>query len=157
MCSWFTSFGLALNSDKFEAILFATRQRCSSTADVSCVNVLTTSVALQYHIKLLGVTMDSNLPLNQHVTSVTKSATTTLVPSTKSDRTSRLTWQRATVLLVRSRLDYRAMPTLLLLAPKRLTSTDRNGFKTHVSRVVILPKRNDHVSQTLQELHCSYD
>ena len=151
LCSWFTSNGLALNPDKSEAILFGTRQRCSSMADVSSVNVSKTSVALQDHIKLLGVTLDSNLTFNQHVTSVTKSCYYH-IRSFRHIRPNLTTDMAKTVAvsLVGSRLDY-ANSVLVGTSTSNINRLQR--VQNTIARVVTLQKKHDHVSQTLRDLH----
>ena len=68
--SWFSHNGLALNPDKSDAILHGTSQRISSLGDITCVEVAGTLVTLSNTVKLLGVTLDSNLTFSKHVSSV---------------------------------------------------------------------------------------
>jgi len=72
--SWFSHNGLALNSSKSEAIIFGTRQRFNSFPRPSVIDILSSSVPISDYITTLGVTLDSNLTLNKHVSSVCKSA-----------------------------------------------------------------------------------
>ena len=71
---WFCLNGLALNPDKSEAIWFSTRQRSLSLPPVSSVNIAGSTIPISSSIKTLGVTLDSYLSLNQHVSSVCKSS-----------------------------------------------------------------------------------
>ena len=72
--SWFCHNGLALNPSKSEAILLGTRQRLSSFPIPIGIQTANSSVPISDHITTLGVTLDSNLTLNGHVSSVCKSS-----------------------------------------------------------------------------------
>jgi len=72
--SWFCHSGLALNYSKSEAIIFGTRQRLNSFPRPSVIHILSSSVPISDYITTLGVTLDSNLTLNKHISSVCKSA-----------------------------------------------------------------------------------
>ena len=71
---WFCVNGLALNPDKSEAIWFSTRQRSASSTPVSSVNIAGSIITTSSTVKTLGVTFDNHLSLDQHVSSVCKSA-----------------------------------------------------------------------------------
>ena len=71
---WFCVNGLALNPDKSEAIWFFTRQRSASSTPVSSVNIAGSIITTSSTVKTLGVTLDNHLSLDQHVSSVCKSA-----------------------------------------------------------------------------------
>lgn len=120
-------------------------------AVVSSANVSTTSVALQDHIKLLGVTLDSNLTFNQHVTSVTKSCYYH-IRSFRHIRPNLTTDMAKTVAvsLVGSRLDY-ANSVLVGTLTSNINRLQR--VQNTIARVVTLQKKHDHVSQTLRDLH----
>ena len=68
--SWFSHNGLALNLEKSNAILLGTSQYNSSLGDITCVDVAGTLVTLSNTVKLLCVTLDSNLTFSKHVSSV---------------------------------------------------------------------------------------
>ena len=59
--TWFCHNGLALNTDKSDAIIFGTAQRTHSLPNISTVNVAGAIVPISDHVKLLGVTLDSRL------------------------------------------------------------------------------------------------
>jgi len=65
---------MALNPDKSDTILLGTRQRSICYASLSSVDVASCSVWLSDHIKILGVTLDSHLSLDKHISSIYKSA-----------------------------------------------------------------------------------
>ena len=68
--SWFFHNGLALNSDKTEAICIGTNQRRQSLSNLRSIQVANASVTLSDHIKLLGVTLDSRLSFDKHISNV---------------------------------------------------------------------------------------
>ena len=70
---WFCANGMALNPDKSEAILLGTSQRAHSYSSLATVNVAGSQIPLADHIKILGVTLDKNLSMNNHVSTVCKS------------------------------------------------------------------------------------
>ena len=71
---WFCANGMALlNPDKSEAILLGTRQQAHGYSSLATVNVASSQIPLGDHIKILGVTFDKNLSVNNHVTAVCKS------------------------------------------------------------------------------------
>jgi len=70
---WFCANGMDLNPDKSEAILLGTRQRAHSYSSLATVNVTGSQIPLADHIKILGVTLDKNLSMNNHVNAICKS------------------------------------------------------------------------------------
>ena len=72
--SWFSLNGLALNPDKSDAILFGTSQRSHSYTSLISFDVAGSTVPLSDHVKILGVTLDSHLKMDHHVSNVCKSA-----------------------------------------------------------------------------------
>jgi len=66
--------GLALNPSKSEAIIFGTRQRLNSFPRPSGIHIVGSPVSISDHITTSGVTLDSNMTLNIHVSSVCKTA-----------------------------------------------------------------------------------
>ena len=71
--SWFSYNGLTLNPEKSDTILREISKRNSSLSHVNSVNIAGTQITLSYHLKVLGVTLDSNLYLNKHVSSICRS------------------------------------------------------------------------------------
>jgi len=70
---WFCANDMALHPDKSEAILLGTRQRAHSYSSLATVNVAVSQIPLAYRIKILGVTLDKNLSMRNHVNAVCKS------------------------------------------------------------------------------------
>ena len=71
--NWFCHNGLALNSSKSESILFGTRQCLRNFPLVSTPTIAGSQIPFSDNIKTLGVTLDANVTLNQHVSSFCKS------------------------------------------------------------------------------------
>jgi hypothetical protein len=72
--SWFCHNGLPLNPDKSDAVLFGTHERAHCYTDVTSVNVAGSIIPLADNVKILGVTLDNRLPMNDHIAAVSKSA-----------------------------------------------------------------------------------
>ena len=124
--SWFCHSGLALNPSKSEAIIFGTRQRLNSFPRPSVIHILSSSVHISDYITTFGVTLDSNLTLNKHISSVCKSA----YYSIKAIRHIRpvLTCDMARAVaasLTQTRLDFANLSELLVA-----TSINVNASKT---------------------------
>ena len=71
--TWFCYNGLALNPDKSEAIVFGTTQRSRSLPITSTVNVAGTIVRVSNQVRILGVTLDSRLSFDAHISALSKS------------------------------------------------------------------------------------
>ena len=65
---------MALNPDKSDVILLGTRQRSRYYASLCSVDVTGCSVSLSDHIKIIGVTVDSHLSFDKHISFICKSA-----------------------------------------------------------------------------------
>jgi hypothetical protein len=72
--SWFLHNGLVLNPTKTEAICFGTGPRLHSFCDLTSIEAAGTSVPLANHVKLLGVTFDSHLNFDKHISNVCSSS-----------------------------------------------------------------------------------
>ena len=66
--------GLALNPEKSEAILLGTHSRNKSLNNITQVEVNGSPIPISDNIKLLGVTLDSFLALNKHVSLICQSS-----------------------------------------------------------------------------------
>jgi hypothetical protein len=71
--SWLLQNGLQLNPLKSEAIHFTTSRGRQRADDVTSVTVSDATIKTATTVKSLGVTLDSHLTFDQHVTSVCKS------------------------------------------------------------------------------------
>ena len=68
--NWFCHNGLSLNSTKSESILIGTRQRLCNLPPVAEISFAGSTIPFSNTITTLGVTLDSNLSLNQHIQSL---------------------------------------------------------------------------------------
>ena len=104
---WFGVNGLALNPDKSEAIWLSTYQRSRTLPPHKSVDVAGTRVQTNDTLKTLGVTLDSRLTFQHHVSTVCKSwffhirAFRHIRPALTQDMA-----KSVAVSLVGSRLDY---------------------------------------------------
>ena len=67
LTSWFYLNGLALNPEKSEIFLLGTHPRNKSLDNITQVDVNGSPIPISDSIKLLGVTIDSSLAFNKHV------------------------------------------------------------------------------------------
>jgi Reverse transcriptase (RNA-dependent DNA polymerase) len=72
---WFGLNGLLLNPDKSVVVYFGTRRRLQQTNLPSHVTVAGHDVIVSDKLTVLGVTTDSELSIDQHVTSVVQNCT----------------------------------------------------------------------------------
>ena len=72
--SWCIHNGLALNPTKTDAVCLGTSGRIASLGGPPILTMSGSSIHPSADIKLLGVTLDSNLTFNKHVTNVCQSA-----------------------------------------------------------------------------------
>ena len=104
---WFCVNGLALNPDKSEAIWLSTYQRIRTFPPHKSVDVAGSTVKITDNLKTLGVTLDSRLALDHHVSLICKScffhirAFRHIRPALTQDMA-----KSVAVSLVGSRLDY---------------------------------------------------
>ena len=70
--TWFCYNGLALNLNKSEAIVFDTTQRSRSLPITSTVNVAGTLVQVSNQVRIVGVTLDSRLSFDAHISALSK-------------------------------------------------------------------------------------
>src|SRR5664279_4909829 len=71
--SWFCLNGLALNPDKSESIILGTHQRAHNYRNVTSVDVAGAVVPVTKCVKLLGITLDSHLTMNKHISALSSS------------------------------------------------------------------------------------
>ena len=70
---WFLENALLLNPSKTDAVIFGTQQRLHVTDKPSSIDTAGFQVAFSDSVRLLGVTLDSTLSFNKHVTEVARS------------------------------------------------------------------------------------
>ena len=73
LTSWFYHNGLALNPEKSEAILLGTHPPNKSLDNITQVDVNGSPIPISDSITLLGVTIDSSLAFNKHVSLICQS------------------------------------------------------------------------------------
>jgi len=70
---WFLENGLLLNPAKTEAVLFGTKAQRDKIPSARGIDITGTVVPFRNSVKLLGVTLDSVLTMDRHVTEVIRS------------------------------------------------------------------------------------
>jgi len=70
---WFMENALLLNPSKTEAMVFGTRQRLSTVELPHGIDICGATISFSDAVKLLGVTLDSTLSLDRHVTNIVRS------------------------------------------------------------------------------------
>jgi len=149
--SWFCHNGLALNSTKSESILIGTRQRLRILPPIASPIIAGTPVPFSDTIKTLGVTLDQNLTLNNHVSSLSRSihfytrALRHIRPAVTESMAASLGAS-----LVQSRLDYANSIMYGMSAPNmhKLQSVQNS-----LTRVVLPSLRHLSASERLNYLH----
>ena len=135
---WFCANGMALNPDKSEAILLGTRQRAHGYSSLATVNVAGSQIHLADHINILGVTLDKNLSVNNHVNAVYKSIHYHIrvlrhIRSSISEDMAKM----VACALVGSRLDY-ANSVLFGATQKNISKLQKHRTSLHVLLLVLL-------------------
>src|SRR5260221_26907 len=149
--SWFSHNGLALNPEKSDAILLGTHGRHRSLSEISTVNIAGSVVPLSDHVQLLGVTLDSTLTFQKHVSLVSQSCFYHI----KSFRHIRHLLDNKTAglighSLVSSRLNY--ANSVLIGAPKS-SVLKLQRVQNALARVVLKPVGRVNSSLLLRQLH----
>ena len=72
--NWFAQNGLSLNPDKSEAILLGTGARLRHEQPISSISIAGSDVDIRDSVKSLGVTIDSGLTFNEHVSYICKTS-----------------------------------------------------------------------------------
>ena len=80
---WFLQNGQQLNADKSEVVILGTAAQLRSAANITTVDIAGSTLPVAPQLKLLGVTIDSNLWFDcqaRIIAKACKAATSTLVP-----------------------------------------------------------------------------
>ena len=149
--SWFCFNGLALNTDKSEAITFGTWQKLRNYPSPSGISIAGSMVPLSDKIKTLGVTLDSHLTFNSHISSVCKSAFYHIraLRHIRKSLTDEMA-KAVAVSLVQSRLDY-ANSLLCGISKTNLNKLQR--VQNSLARIVLRRHPRYDSSCLLSELH----
>ena len=139
--------GLALNPDKSEALVFGTTKRSRSLPITSTVNVAGTLVHVSNQVRILGVTLDSRLSFDAHISALSKCYFYHIhaLRHSRPNLTQHCS-KNIACSLVGCHLDY-ANLTLVGISVRTFL-----GFNVYKARSLVL----SHVismSKTLQELH----
>ena len=137
--------------DKSEAILLGTRQRAHSYSSLATVNVAGSQIPLADHIKILSVTLDKNLSMNNHVNAVCKSIHYHIhalrhIRSSISEDMAKM----VACALVSSRLDY-ANSVLFGATQKNISKLQKS--QNLLARVVTCSTQSCSPRTLLQQLH----
>ena len=151
LTSWFYHNGLALNPEKSEAILLGTHHRNKSLDNITQVDVNGSPIPISDSIKLLGVTIDSSLAFNKHVSSICQSCQYHIralrhIRPILDANTARLVGHA----LVSSRLDY--ANSIMYGMSKSLTAKLQRQ-QNMLARVVLRTNRLSSAGSLLNELH----
>jgi hypothetical protein len=146
--SWFSQNGLCLNPSKSEAILLGSHQRIRRFPVLTNINIAGTTVGLSNKLTTLGVTLDSTLSFNHHVSNVCKAsyfhlrALRHIRPVLTKDMATSIA-----VALVQSRLDY-ANSLLYKTSSQNIKKLQR--VQNTAARLVL---REPHTHDSLYRLH----
>ena len=147
---WMNDNYLKLNDDKSECLLIGTSKRVSQCS-VSTFECCSAQIPMSNTVRNLGVILDSELSLNDHVTKLIQSCFLQL--RNIGNVRKYLTKQSAEILvlaLVMSRLDY--CNSILAGATKSQISRLQRVQNT-AARIVTLSPKSAHITPTLQALH----
>ena len=149
--TWLTTNRLTVNPSKTEYLIIGTPQQCSKLIS-STISFSGTTISSSDSVRNLGVTFDSNLSLQKHISSICQ----TSYYHIKQLRQVRSVLDNNSAILlanslVSSRLDY--CNSLYFGLPQ--TSINRlQRIQNSLARVVMpFVKRHDHITPALQKLH----
>ena len=148
--SWMNSNMLKLNADKTELIIFSSQKHSKLVENVE-LEIGDSSIKPSKTVRNLGVTLNSNMHMDHHVNSVTRTCYGQIRqighirPYLTSDATKTLINS-----LVTSRLDY--CNALLYGVPKSTTSKLQTVQNT-AARLITKTTRFEHITPILKDLH----
>ena len=144
---WMASNYLVLNDDKTEIIHFTSR--FAMTRVLRLINVGETPVKVTSQVRDLGVVLESNLRMNQHVTNLCRGSTFGLSRIGKLRRyLDQATTQKLIQAFVISRLDhYKSL--LYGLPQKDINKLQR--IQNMAARLISLTKKRDHITPILRD------
>ena len=149
---WLWHSGLLLNPDKSVAALFGTRQRLARPGWPTHVAVSGSDIKMSDHLKILGVTLDSSITLDSHVTA-TVSACNFHLQALRQLRTSLPcdVVQNVTCAIIGSLLDY---CNCLYYGMSNTNFQRLQRMKNAAARIVCQASRRQHHSvDLLKDLH----
>ena len=148
---WFLENFLLLNPSKTEAIVFGTRQRLNRIKEISGIDVANDHVNFVDHVKFLGVTLDTSLTFDKHISALVRDCSY----HTRALRQIRpfLTVESSNMVasaIVGSRLDYcnSLLNSVTDFNIRRLQTVQNN-----LARVVMQAARSCSITQLREYLH----
>ena len=149
--SWMTYNKLRLNDDKTETLLISSPRISSSCSIPDCLFVGDTSVAFTKSARNLGVVLDSNLTMHDHVVSMIRTVNLELrrISAIRHLLTVQAT-QTLVSAFVLSRIDY--CNSLLVHCPQSLLQRVQK-LQNNAARLVLRVPKSDHITPHLRTLH----
>ena len=150
--TWFTHNGLCLNPLKSEVLFLGTRQQLKGEAgNLTAVNITGCQIKLAENIKSLGVILDNELSLDDHIQKICQSAQFHIraLRHIRQSLTSETACSVACS-IVGSRLDY-CNSILHGISGKNLDKLQR--IQNTLARVVAGKRKFDHITPVLKKLH----
>ena len=147
---WMTKSKLKLNEQKTEVLLCGPSSR-RETVPVDCLSVGEASIPFSNVVKTLGVTLDAELSMEQHVSAVVTSCFFHIRSLSKVR--PYITYKAASsiaVCLILSKLDY-CNSLLSGLPPKQIKRLQ--AVENAAARTVMKCKKRDHITPILRQLH----
>ena len=151
LLNWFDMNGLSLNANKSEAVVIGTSARKRHEGSPEGLNLADVLIPVSNSVKSLGVTIDSELLLDQHVGNVCKSAyyhIRALRHIRKCISTDNA--KSIAVSMVSSRLDY---CNALLYETSKSNIARLQRVQNTLARVVTSTRRRDNITPVLADLH----
>jgi len=149
---WCASRRLQLNNDKTELIWFGSHTNLTKLAKVNCcLSVGSAVIDPSAVVRDLGVLLDSELTLRQHVSKVTSSCYYQIRRLRQVSRyVGRENMMRLTSAFILSRLDY---CNCILAGLPKSTLLSLQHVQNAAARLVLGLRSRDHISNGLRELH----
>ena len=149
--SWMTANKLQLNDNKTEAMIILSNRMSVHSPLPSGIHIGDADVPFVSSVKNLGVTLDSNLSMSQHISNTCKAAYIQIrhISSIRRLLTTQAT-QTLVCSLVLSRLDY--CNSLLSGCPQYLLDKLQK-VQNAAARLVCKAKKSDHIHPILETLH----
>ena len=143
--------GLTLNPDKSETIIFGTRQSALTLPSLNNIDVASCKVPISSQVKILGVTLDSTLSLNRHVTTLSKACYLHIralwyIRNALTDDSAK----SIACTLIGSRLDY---ANALFISASASNITKLQQIQNTLARIVTCQRGWTGTSQSLATLH----
>ena len=148
---WLDANGLCLNPDKSEATVLGTGARHRSEQPISTVTVADVAIPVTRTVKSLGVTIDSTLSFDDHVSNICKAAHYHIRALRHIRRCVSVDDAKAVATaMVSARLDY---CNALLYGTSSANLSKLQRVQNALARTVMLTSKHEHITPVLAELH----